>query len=185
MRTAIIAAALILLASSAQATNWNVDYKASKLSFTVQWSGQAFSATFRKWNAAIAFDPADLAHAKADVTIDMTSAYSGETDLDSNLRGAQGFDAMHFPQARFATKSFRRLGNNRYEAAGDLAIHGVTKPVMLPFMLTIQGNRAHMTGETTVMRTDFGVGSGAMWAGETPVAHAVKVTVDLSAARVH
>lgn len=184
MRGAIVVAAL-LFATSANAASWNVDHAHSKLGFVAQWSGQPFAASFQKWNAKIEFDPADLAHAKADVTIDMTSAVSGESELDQNLPGAQGFDAAKFPQARFVTKAFRSLGGNRYEAVGDLTIRGITKAITLPFTLTIKGERAHMTGEATVMRNDFGVGMAKEWAGETPVAHAIKVTVDLTAAKAH
>jgi polyisoprenoid-binding protein YceI len=165
------------------AATWNVDHAHSKLGFVTQWSGQPFAATFRKWDAKIAFDPADLAHAKADVTIDVSSVVSGEADLDQNLPGTQGFDAAHFPQARFVSKSFRKLDANHYEVMGELTIRGITKALTLPLALTMDGNRAHVTGEATVMRNDFGVGAGAEWAGETPVAHAVKVTVDLAAAK--
>jgi polyisoprenoid-binding protein YceI len=183
MRFASLAFVAVLFGNPAQAAIWNVDHAHSKLGFAVQWSGQPFIAMFQKWNAQIEFDPADLAHAKADVTIDMASAVSGEADLDLNLPGAQGFDVEHFPQARFVTRSFRSLGKDRYEAVADLTIRGVTKTVMLPFTLNIQGDRAHMKGQATVMRTDFSVGSGDMWEGETPVAHAVKVTVDLTAVK--
>lgn len=182
MRNALVAVAF-LLATGAQAASWNVDRAHSKLGFLVQWSNQPFAAAFQKWNAQIDFDPADIAHAKANVTIDMASAVSGEADLDQNLPGPEGFDAAHFPQAHFITKGFRALGNNRYEAAGDLTLHDITKPITLPFTVTIAGDRAHMTGEATVMRTDFGVGAGKAWAGEMPVAHAVKVTVDLTATK--
>lgn len=181
MRTLVVA--FLLLASPAWATNWNVDYAHSKLGFVVQWSGQPFTATFKKWNARIEFDAANLATSKADVTIDMNSATSGEDELDQSLPGAQGFDATKFPTAHFVTKSFRSTGKDRYEAAGDLTIHGVTKSVTLPFTLTMQGDTAHMRGDVTIMRTDFSVGSGSMWEGETPVAHAVKVTVDLTATK--
>ena len=184
MRAASFVFALLFV-SPAYAASWTADHAHSKLGFVVQWSGQPFTATFQKWNAKIDFDAADLAHAKADVTIDMTSAVSGEEELDQNLPGAQGFDAAKFPQARFVTKSFRSLGKDRYEAVADLTIRGISKTVTLPFTLNIQGDHAHMKGETTIMRTDFGVGSGSMWAGETPVAHVVKVTVDLTAAKAH
>jgi polyisoprenoid-binding protein YceI len=185
MRLVPFVFAAALFATQAAAASWNVDHAHSKLDFAVQWSGEPFIATFRKWSAQIDFDPADLAHAKAAVTIDMTSAVSGEADLDQNLPGAQGFDTGRFPQAHFVTKYFRSLGNDRFEAAGELTIRGITKTVTLPFTLNIQGEHAHMKGEATVMRTDFGVGSGDMWAGETPVAHAVKVTVDLTATKAH
>ncbi|MGQ0740864.1 MAG: YceI family protein [Alphaproteobacteria bacterium] len=176
-------AVLMLLGAPAHAASWAVDHTQSKLGFVAEWSGSSFSAVFRKWDAKIEFDPADLPRARADVKIDMTSTFSGEAELDENLPGAQGFDAARFPRSRFIARSFRALGRNRYEAAGDLTIRGVTRPVTMPFTLNISGDRAHMKGEVTVMRSDFGVGSGPEWSGETPVAHAVKVTVDLVAVR--
>jgi len=181
MRRAV--AALLLLAVPARAANWTVDHAHSRLGFVAQWSGQPFVATFGKWDAKIDFDPANLAQAKADVTIDMSSASSGDPDTDQNLSGPEGFYAAKFPQAHFVATRFRSVANNRYEAAGNLTIHGITRPITLPFTLMITANSAHMTGETTLLRTDFGVGTSQEWTGEKPIAHAVKVTVDLTAAR--
>ena len=67
-----VAAALAAscLASPALAAHWNVDYGASKLGFAVQWSGSPFGATFKKWTAAIDFDPGDLAHSHVTANID-------------------------------------------------------------------------------------------------------------------
>lgn len=175
----------LLLTAPAHAASWTVDYTHSRLGFVVQWSGQPFTALFKNWNAKIEFDPANLGAAKADVTIDMNSAVSGEEELDQNLPGAQGFDAAKFPNARFVTQSFRATGKDRYEAAGDLTIRDITKQITLPFTLTMQSDTARMLGEATITRTDFGVGSGSLWAGEKPVAHAVKVTVDLTATKAH
>ena len=61
-------------------------------------------------------------------------------------------------------------------------VHGAKRPVNLPFVLTITGNQAHMTGKTAVLRTDFGLGTGD-WAGETPIAHQVFITTDLTATK--
>lgn len=183
MRLLPFACLAMLMASPAAAASWSIDYGHSKLGFSVPWGDQPYIATFQKWTAKIDFDPADLAHAKADVTIDMTSAVSSEEDLDQNLPGPEGFDSGRFPQARFVTKTFRSTGNGRYEAVADLTIHGVTREITLPFTLKIDGEHAHMTSAVTLIRTDFGVGMGKGWAGETPVAHAVKVTVDLTASK--
>ena len=49
--------------------------------------------------------------------------------------------------------------------------------------LAIAPYKGKGTGETTLLRTDFGVGTSQEWTGEKPIAHAVKVTVDLTAAR--
>jgi polyisoprenoid-binding protein YceI len=171
-----------LLATPAWAAGWAVDYTKSRLGFTVQWSNEPFSASFKSWKANIDFDPADLAHARAAVSIDMASEASDADELDSGLRGVFGFEVSKFPTAQFLATSFTHKSGNDYVATGTLTIRGVTKPVTLPFTLTISGKTAHMIGTTQVMRLDFGVGEGE-WAGDKPVSHAVMVTVDLTATR--
>jgi hypothetical protein len=59
----------------------------------------------------------------------------------------------------------------------------MTKIITLPFTLTFAGNTAHMVGKAVVSRIDFGIGTSGEWAGETPVAHTVSITVDLTATK--
>ncbi|MEI9888328.1 MAG: YceI family protein [Rhizomicrobium sp.] len=183
MRTLLAAcAALLLAATPAAAAKWNVDHGKSRLGFSVVWSGEALNAIFKTWKADIAFDPADLAHAHAVVTIDLGSEDSGSPDNDDGLKGAEGFSMQQFPAATFETTGFTAKGGNAYVATGRLSLHGIVKPVTLPFTLTLTGNTAHVVGKVTVSRLDFGLGTGE-WAGETPVAHGVTITVDLTATK--
>jgi len=169
-----------LLAAPAQAAHWNVDYAHSKLGFTVVWAKEPFTASFKTWKAAIDFDPADLAHARADVTIDIASEASDESDFDSGLQGAEGFAATQFPTAHFVATRFRHIDGNRYSTNGTLTIKGISRPVSLAFTLDINGKTAHMAGTAHVIRTDYGIGRGE-WAAPTPVAHDVAVDIDLAA----
>jgi polyisoprenoid-binding protein YceI len=177
-----VAAALGLALSPANATSWNVDHGKSRLGFTVQWSGEAFNAAFKSWKADIAFDPSDLAHSRASVTIDLGSEASDSPDNDDGLKGPQGFATGQFPTAQFETTGFGAKGGNSYVATGRLTLHGVTRSVTLPFDLTIAGDKAHMTGKAVVSRLDFGLGGGE-WASDTVIAHAVTITVDLTATK--
>jgi|SRR6185295_5673261 len=176
--------AACLLFSPASAAKWNVDHAKSRLGFTVLWSGEAFNATFKSWNADISFDPSDIGHAKATVTIDLASEASDSPDNDDGLKGPEGFSIAQFPAARFDTTGFKSRGNGDYVAAGRLTIHGVTRPLALPFRLTIAGDVAHMTGKVVVLRTDFGLGRGE-WASAATIAHEVAITVDLTATKSH
>src|SRR5262249_5731575 len=130
--------------------------------------------------ADIAFDPNDLAHSKAVVTIDLASEGSGFDENDQGLKGSQGLEVSKFPTARFETTGFTHGGGNSYVAQGTLNLHGMGKPVTLPFTLVINGKTAHMTGKAQVMRGDFGL-AGGEFSGDTPIAHAVTVNMDLSA----
>ncbi len=181
---ALAMAALGFASSPAFAAHWDVDYAKSKLGFAVQWNGQPFAAIFKSWKADIDFDPADLAHAHAVVTIDLASEVSDSPDNDDGVKGAQGFVVSQFPTARFETTGFAHASGSDYVATGKLAIKGISKPVTLPFQLLLTSDKAHMKGRADVARTDFGLGQGE-WAGETPVAHHVAIIVDLTAAKTH
>lgn len=175
-------AATLLIATPACAAHWTVDYAHSKLGFTVLWSNEPFSAAFKSWKADVDFDPQDLAHARADVSVQLGSEASDEAEFDDGLKGALGFQVSQFPTAHFVTAGFTHKTGDAYVATARLSIRGVTKDVTLPFTLTIEGNRAHMKGTATVIRTDYGVGQGT-WSAPNPVAHEVTVTVDLTATR--
>ena len=180
-------ALLFLGVTDVHAASWQVDMPKSALGYVVIWDKEPFKGEFKTWTADIEFDPLDLAHAKASVVIGIASMVSEDPENDKYRNGPNGLDASRFAQARFVTKSFRAAGNGRYEAVADLSIHGVTKEVRLPFALAITGNTAHMTGELTLSRVDYGIGTGSVfgidWASERSVAHAVKVTIDLTATR--
>jgi polyisoprenoid-binding protein YceI len=185
MKEHLVAIAALLasaVAAHAAPLHWTVDRAKSRLGFTVQWSGEPFVATFKSWNADIAFDPADPAHSKATVTIDLASEGSNFPDNDEGLKGPQGFDTSRFPLARFETGTFVRGTGNSYVANGTLALHGIAKHITLPFTLAINGKTAHVVGRAQLLRPDFGLAAGA-FASENPIAHAVTVTVDLTASR--
>jgi polyisoprenoid-binding protein YceI len=181
-RIAIIATLACAVLTPASGAQWNVDFAKSRLGFAVSWSGQPFEATFKSWQADINFDPADLAHAKATVTIDLGSEISAAPDNDDGLKGAEGFAISQFPTARFETTSFTSKSGGSYVADGRLSLHGVTKQIRLPFHLTIVGNSTHMTAKAVVLRTDFGLGQGE-WASPAIIAHEVAITVDLTATK--
>ena len=183
MRRTLVPALLLALASTpAFAAHWNVDYSKSRLGFGVQWSGQPFGATFKKWNAAIDFDPNDLAHAHVVATIDLASEASDSPDNDDGIQGAEGFQVSQFPAAKFEASSFTHGSGDQYAAKGFLTIKGVRKPVTLNFQLHISGDRAHMSGTADVMRGDWGLGEGE-WASEKTISHKVGIFVELTAAK--
>ncbi len=184
MRRAIFLAIgfVVVFPAAAMAAHWSVDYAKSKLGFSVLWSNEPFSASFKSWRADIDFDPASPQQAHAAVIVDLASETSEEPDFDDDLKGAQGFQVAQFRAARFVTKSFARKAGNTYLAIGELTLKGVTRQITLPFRLTTSGNTAHMTGAARILRTDFGVGLGP-WAAPRPVARNVTVTIDLTATR--
>jgi polyisoprenoid-binding protein YceI len=185
MRFLAFVFAMIAFATSAAAAPaaWTVDQSKSSLSFVVEVNGQRVTGKFAAFGALIAFDPADLAHSSAKITIDMTAAKSGDATRDAMLLKPAWFNVLDFPQAVYQATTFVSKGGNVYEAHGKLTLKGVTKDVPLPFTLAINGDSAVAKGETTLMRRAFNVGQGKDFESDKPVALTVKVVVNVTAKR--
>ncbi len=163
LRTSFIlnALAVTLLSLPARATPWTVVPADSKIAFSGTHAGNTFKGTFEKWEAAIAFDPADLAGAKATVTVALASAKTGDATYDKTLPTADWFDAAKGPSGVFETSSFRATGPNAFEADGTLAIRTFKIPVVLAFTFMQAGDTARLVGKTSLKRLDFGIGKGS------------------------
>ncbi len=96
-------------------------------------------------------------------SIDAASIESGNERRDNALRGPDYLDVERYPTLTFQSTRLERQ-NDHYRAAGDLTIHGVTRPVTLD--LEYQGETTGRRGERyrvlttalTLNRVDFGVG---------------------------
>ena len=174
--------ALAPAAALAAPPAWTVDKAASRLTFSSSASGQAFTGTFKTWNAVIHFDPKDLAHSDVAATIDIGSAATGNGDRDAEIPDQDWFWTSHFPRATFVAHGFQAAGPGRYIAPGMLTIRGVAKPLTLPFTLAITGPTAKMHADVQLNRLAFGVGQGE-WKATDSVPAGVGVHIDLTARR--
>jgi polyisoprenoid-binding protein YceI len=149
----------------------------STLGFSSSFQGSSFDGQFNKWTAAISYDAAKLATSKFDVTVDLSSAKTGDSDRDSALPGPDFFDVAKYPQAHFVTTGFRQQGS-QVIADGTLTLRGVTKPVSLNVTFKPQGNGATLDVNGSVNRLDFGVGGG-QYKDTSVIGADVKVTAHL------
>ncbi len=177
-----LAFAMAAPAWAAPAPAWTVDKAASKVAFASSFDGGAFTGSFRRWDAVIRFDPANLAGSSVTATFDMASAVTGEATRDQALLEPDWFSTKAFPKATFTASSFKALGGGRYQAIGTLTIRGVTKPLTLPFSLVITGDTARMTSSVGLNRLAFGVGQGD-WKTTEVVPGTVTVNISLTAKR--
>ncbi len=168
--------------TAAEPALWIVDKQASRLGFVGSMNGQAFTGSFRRWDAHIQFDPKALATSNVTAVIDTGSATTGDQTRDEALPTADWFAVQTFPRAIFSANQFKDLGRGRFQAIGNLSIRNVRRPVVLPFTLVIKGDEATMRGALTIDRRTFGVGQGQFATGDT-VATNVKIEISLSATR--
>ena len=131
----------------------------STLGFSGSFQGASFDGTFKQWQAAIRYDPAQLASSKFDVTVTLASVAVSDQDQQGALPGKDFFDVAQFPTAHFVATSFRNVGG-KVVADGTLTLRGVSKPVSLAVDFKPQGKGATLDVATTLKRLDFNVGGG-------------------------
>jgi len=174
LKKKLVFVVLMLLPLAAFARAWKVDAAHSSLAFTGTYQGEAFEGRFRRFDAKINYDPADPAHAKFDVTVDIASVDTANTERDQALPGKDFFDTAQFPEARFVTTRFRKGANGEVLADGTLNLRGASKPVTLVVKFAPKGGGATLDVSTTLERLDFGIGSGD-WADTSMIGNEVTV----------
>ncbi len=146
------------LAVPAFATEYRVA-AGSTLGFLADFQGEKFSGQFKAFEATIRYDPADLAGSAFDVSVDLASVSTGDSDRDDALPGADFFDVAKAPKARYVTTGFRKDGD-RVIADGTLTLKGTSKPVSLVVRFHSGSDATFLDVTTTLKRLDFNVGSG-------------------------
>jgi len=108
----------------------------------------------------------DLTTCSVDVTIDVASISTQNTERDEDLRGPAYFEVSRFPAMTYRGRGIRRVSGNLWTMDGSLTIHGVTRIVPLTF--TFNGIfpdpkpgepvRAAFHGSAAAKRAEFGIG---------------------------
>jgi polyisoprenoid-binding protein YceI len=177
---ALLTALVVLstLAAAAEPTRWSIAHEDSRLGFVATWADDPFSGSFERFRADMRFDPERLGESRFAVSVEVASADTRNRDRDREMGRPEWFHFARFPEARFRTSGFRRLGPERYAADGVLTIKDVSRPVTLPFTWRQSDGTARMQGSVVLNRTAFGVGEGEFATGEE-VGLEVRVEVDL------
>ncbi len=168
MKKVTIAASLIFGAYFSQAqSTWTLDKTHTKLGFSV--SHMMLSETngdFKSYDVSAVSKTDDFIDAIVDVKIDVNSINTDDKDRDAHLKKEDFFDAAKFPTISFKSKSLKKVEGKKYKMAGDMTMHGVTKPVELDVVFNGTGQNPYskktiagfkLSG--TIKRTDFGVGN--------------------------
>ena len=182
MKRTSVGLMLLLACAPALAQKWDMDAAHSNLSFTNSYQGVEYTGQFRRFSAVIDYDPNDLAHAKFDVSIDITSLDTRNSERDQAALGTNFFDTTKFPKAHFVTSAFRKTADGKVVAEGVLTLRGVSKPVVLAVSFKPGGNTATLDVAAQLKRLDFGVGTG-QWADPSMIGNGVTVHGHLSLKR--
>ena len=170
----LCASMLLGFAAPALATTWQVDAAHSTLTFTNTYQGVEYTGQFHRFDAKITYDSNDLAHAKFDVSVDLTSLDTRNSERDHTALGADFFDAAKFPKAHFVTTAFHKTADGKVVADGVLTLRGISKPVALTVAFAPHGDSASLDVSAQLKRLDFGIGAG-QWADPSMIGNGVGV----------
>jgi polyisoprenoid-binding protein YceI len=185
MKRLILPALLSLaVAGSATAATYNIDGNHTQVQFTYSHLGYShISGRLNQPTGSFDFDPANPAKSSIDVQLPMSSLSTGVPRLDADLSGANFFDVEKFPTASFKSSKVTVLGKDKLSVAGDLTIHGVTRPVVLDVIINSIGIHpmrkvaaAGFDASATIKRSDFGVGKMVPMIGDE-----VKLSITMEA----
>lgn len=151
------------LEAYAESARWNLDQDHSTVEFRV--AHMVVSKTtgrFTDYAGFIDMD-AEAGTVKAiEVTIKAGSVNTNHEKRDAHIRNVDFLDVEHYPAITFKMKSYKKAAEG-FIAMGDLALHGVTKEVILAGQYNGAtkdpwGNtRAGFSAEGKLNRKDFGM----------------------------
>jgi polyisoprenoid-binding protein YceI len=184
---ATLVAALAVPAPAAT-TTWQIDPAHTAAGFSVKHMMIAtVRGQFKSVTGTVLWDDQDINKSTVDVTIDANTIDTGEPKRDADLKSANFFDVAHYPTITFKSTKIEKISAGKMKVTGNLAIHGVTKQVVLD----VEGpsgaikdpwgkTRVALNATTTVNRMDYGVKWNAnLDGGGVVVGDNVNITIDL------
>jgi polyisoprenoid-binding protein YceI len=166
-RAPLLALALALLAAPALAAPvaYEIDGRHTQVLFTYSHFGLSnITGRFGDIGGTLAYDAADPGKSSVKVTIPIASVSTGVAKLDAHLQSPDFFDAAQYPTATFASTGVTVAGQGQWKVAGNLTLHGVTRPVVLDATTNFVGphpmTKAPVAGfdaTTTIKRSEFGI----------------------------
>jgi len=182
---------------STQIHEYSVDAGHSIVEFSIGFALTHVKGRFTDWTGTILYDSVSPGNSSITAIFQTKSLDTGWPHRDQHLRTTDFFDVEHFPTITFQSTKLRRNGDS-WIADGSLTMHGVTKPVSLPFrFLPSSPSRSPESGNMTLnlegrlrlARADFGIVGGSTFnswftrARAATVADSVDITVEVEAWR--
>jgi len=195
---AVAAGAVILMATVGQARQgaapaaasasgaYAIDGAHSTIGFSVEHLGiNMVTGRFNEFSGAVNFDAGDLTKSSVTFSAKAASIDTGVGRRDDHLRSPDFFDVVKYPTLDFASSRIEKKADGTYVAHGNLTMHGVSKPIEIPFSVRgpIKGPggkaRFGVSADLTVDRTAYGISYGAAKSDDGTVAVGANVHVIL------
>ena len=168
---ALLLLALAATSATATTTTYTVDPDHTHPSFEVDHFGglSIWRGTFKKTSGTVRIDTAAKSGA-VDIVIDTSTVDFAHDKLNEHVSSPEVLDVAKYPTAEYKGKFVEFADGAPKTIAGDLTLHGITKPVTLTInsfkciehpMLKKQVCGADASGKFS--RADFGVNYGQQY----------------------
>ena len=176
------------LTATPATTTWNVDSTHSVVEFKVKHMMISnMKGQFTGVTGTLSLDEADLTQSSVEAAIEIASIHTRDEGRDAHLKGADFFDADHFPTMQLKSTHIALKSDGELVVTGDLTIKGVTRSVQFavegptPATKDPWGNtRIGVVATTKINRKDFGLTwNAALETGGVMVGEDINITLDL------
>ena len=141
---------------------------ATKVHFRVKALVGGYEGDFVSPDGAVTIDPARPDRAAVDIVFPVEKLTTGDASTDAMLKGDSFFAMAQFPTIRFTAQNAPLVRSDApTPIAGELTMHGQTRPVTLSVRLVGTApdeapgpSTLHFVGAMTVERSQFGMGFG-------------------------
>ena len=149
----------------------------------------------REFTGEAQLDPDSIAASSLQITAkagSMVETSSVFTDAQKQIINKELREIVllpdQYPDIVFKSTSVtgRATDNNQYDLkiAGDLTLHGVTRPITIPTKVTVTGNEVRAEGQFSINRGDFKVKATSAMHGLIRVRDKVTFTFDIVGHRI-
>jgi polyisoprenoid-binding protein YceI len=166
---------------------WTLDKAHSNIGFSVKHMViSRVTGNFKKFDVLFNATKDDFTDGYVEATIDAASINTDNEKRDQHLQSDDFFNAAKYPQIKFKSSSFRKIGGSKYQITGAMTIRDVTKQVTFdaeyngtvksPWGATV----CSWSATTSINRFDYNLKwSKAIETGGLIVGDMVTITLDL------
>ena len=168
-------------------TTWAIDPTHSSVEFAVRHLMiSTVKGRFTAVDGTVVLDEANPAASTAEITVQVASIDTRESQRDAHLRSADFFEVEKYPTLTFRSTGVRDVTADGFKLIGDLTIHGVTRETTLDVVHEGRvkdpwgGDRVGYSATTRIKRSDFGLTwNQLLEAGGFAVGDEVKISLDI------
>jgi len=179
--------ALLIAHSAFAADTYVFDKLHSTIGFEIRHLFSKVPGKFGDFSGQIQLDEANPEQSTVEVTIQTASIDTGVKMRDDDLRSPKFFDVKKFPEITFKSTAVKKTGENTADVTGNLAMHGVTKEVVLKVELLGKGagpKNSTVSGwdaSTALKRSDYGLTWNQVIEGTQMVGDDVQIELHIEA----